>query len=128
MKSSRARWRAALVAMICASIPSLTLAANESAWNAKWWIKSPNPKLAPADGQPLPFTAAGRSRYEQSIADLNSGAKVDNAEHLCLSQGMPRAMTTAYPFQTVVTPGQISFVYEENRVYRLIKISDQHAS
>ena len=92
-----------------------------------WWTNVYEPRLLPADGKPLPFTAEGKRRYEQTVAGLNSGAIIDQAIHLCLPEGMPRAMTSAYPFQIVQTPGQVTFVQEANRAYRTVRLSDKHA-
>jgi hypothetical protein len=79
------------------------------------------------DGQALPFTPAGRAQYQKNMADLTSGAAVDNAVYLCSAQGLPRAMGSRYPLQIVVTPGQFTMLFEENRVYRIVKDSDRHA-
>jgi len=91
-----------------------------------WWPRTIQPRLLPADGKPLPFTQEGRSRYERIAAGLKNGSIVDEAVHTCLPQGTPRAMTSAYPFQIMVTPGQITFAHQENRAYRMVHFTDQH--
>jgi hypothetical protein len=102
------------------------LAADES-WDGVWQAQNPLPQLLPADGEPLPFTAMGQARYAKNQAALKDGSLVDEAVHTCLSQGMPRAMNSAYPLQIVVSPGQVTFLYEENRSYRIVRVSEQHA-
>jgi hypothetical protein len=92
-----------------------------------WWTRTYQPRLLPADGQPLPFTAEGRARYETVAAGLKAGTVRDDAVYLCLPEGMPRAMTSAYPFQIIVTPGQITFAHEANRAYRIVSLDQEHA-
>jgi hypothetical protein len=79
------------------------------------------------DGAAIPFTPAGRAEYQATLAKLKSGELVDNARHTCLPQGVPRVMTTAYPFLIVQTAGQVSLLFEENRVYRTIRLNAKHA-
>ncbi len=122
--------RIALTTGICAvafAAARPSLAAEPPSWDAVWWTRVHESRLKPADGQPLPFTGAGRARYQKTIVDLKSGAVVDNAAYLCLSQGMPRAMSSAFPFQIVITPGQVTFLYEENRAYRIVNIASRRA-
>ena len=92
-----------------------------------WWIKASVLRLLPNDGKALPFTAEGRARYEKIAAGLKSGAIVDQAVYLCLPEGMPRAMTSAYPFQIMMTPGQVTFAHEANRAVRMVSFADKHA-
>jgi hypothetical protein len=91
-----------------------------------WWSRTYQPRLLPADGAPLPFTPEGRARYEKIAAGLKSGSIVDEAVHTCLPEGMPRAMTGAYPFQIISSPGQITFAHQANRAYRMVQFADQH--
>jgi hypothetical protein len=99
----------------------------DPAWEGRWWSASAEPRLLPADGKPLPFTAVGRERYSKTQVELKSGKVVDAAVYLCSFQGMPRALTSAYPFQTVVTPGQVTFLHEENRAFRVVRLAAEHA-
>jgi hypothetical protein len=91
-----------------------------------WWARTYQPRLLPTDGKPLPFTQEGRSRYEKIAGGLKNGSIVDEAVHTCLPEGMPRAMTSAYPFQIMVTPGQITFAHQANRAYRIVRFTDRH--
>jgi hypothetical protein len=119
------RFAAASCALAFMAAPSAATATPAAA--AVWQAKIYEPTLKPVNGEPLPLTAVGRARYEKTIADLKRGAVVDNAVYTCLSQGMPRAMTSAYPFQVIVTKEEVTFLYEENRAYRIVKFADQHA-
>jgi hypothetical protein len=91
-----------------------------------WSIRNYQGRALPADGEPLPFTQEGRIRYGRIVAGFKVGAVQDEAVHLCLPEGMPRAMTSAYPFQIIMTPEQIVFAHEANRAYRIVRLDQQH--
>lgn len=93
-----------------------------------WWSASYQPRLVPQGGGALPLTAEGRARYASNMAGLKSGALVDRAVQLCLPEGLPRALTSAYPFQIMMIAGEITFVHEANRAFRIVSFSDQHAN
>ena len=102
-------------------------AADLHALSGVWWTQGYSPKLSPIGGGPLPFTKEGRTRYEAIVAGLKAGTVVDRAATLCRPEGMPRAMTSPFPFQIITTPGQITFAHEANRAYRMVRIADSHA-
>ncbi len=91
-----------------------------------WWVKAYRADLAPSDGQPPPFTAQGKARYTANKAGLKSGAIVDQATYACTPEGMPRAMTSAYPFQIIATPAQMAFAHEVNHAYRIVAMAERH--
>ena len=91
-----------------------------------WWAPAYTHALLPTSGEPIPFTSQGSAAYGKIQSDLKSGKQLDNAKHLCLPQGTPRVMTTAYPFLIVQTPGQVSEMFEENRIYRIIALNAKH--
>jgi hypothetical protein len=124
MRSLRALPIGLLGLAVLATVPSL---AADSAWDGVWRAQNPEPRLLSADGRALPFTPSGQTRYDSNRAALRNGSLVDQAVHVCLSQGLPRAMNSPYPLQIVVTPGQVTFLYEENRAYRIVRVTNQHA-
>ena len=85
-----------------------------------WWAGSYSPNIRPVGGGALPFTPAGKAVYEQNMAGLKSGAVVDKSRTLCVLDGIPRVLQTPYPFAIVQTPGQVTFVYEQNRAVRFV--------
>lgn len=121
---------AAIVAA-CGFALASTLAAAASpdpaAFSGVWWNKAAVARLLPADGSALPFTSEGRARYQKNVAGLKDGSIVDKAVYLCVGDGMPRAMTSAYPFQIMMTPGQVTFAHEINPFYRTVKFTSEHA-
>ncbi len=46
----------------------------------------------------------------------------------CLPPGVPRIMAAPYPFRIVQTRGQVTFQYEMNRVYRIVRMDTGHAN
>ena len=92
-----------------------------------WINKLPLAQVRPFQGGALPLTAEGKSRYEATRSDRNSGQQVDEARHLCLPEGMPRALNSPYPMQIMVTPGQVTFFHEANRAYRMVHLDRPHA-
>ena len=119
----------ALLALGLAASTTPSSAADRNAHDLAgvWWTKTYQPRLLPMEGKALPFTAEGRARYEKIADGLKSGAIVDRAVYLCLPEGMPRAMTSAYPFQIMMTPGQVTFAHEANRASRMVSFADKHA-
>jgi hypothetical protein len=85
-----------------------------------WWARSYSPKIQPVGGGELPFTPAGKAAYEKNMAGLKNGSVVDKSRTLCVLDGIPRVLQTPYPFDIVQTPGQVTFVYEQNRAVRFV--------
>jgi hypothetical protein len=84
------------------------------------WAASYSPKIAVQGGGELPFTPAGKALYEKNMAGLKDGSIVDNARKVCVPDGVPRILSTPYPFRVIQTPGQTTIVYELNHVVRLV--------
>ena len=118
---------AAAVAVALSASPAVAADRSPRDLAGVWWTAAYQPRLVPIDGQPIPFSAEGRSRYKESMDRLQRDATVDQAAHLCLPEGMPRAMTSAYPFQIILSPGAAIFAHEVNRAYRLVRFTDKHA-
>ena len=68
----------------------------------------------------MPFTPAGKAAYDKNVAGLKNGSVVDKSRTLCVLDGIPRILETPYPFDIVQTPGQVSFIFEQNRAVRLV--------
>jgi hypothetical protein len=121
--------RALVLGLICAGamVSGATADTGSRDIAGVWWARTSTPHLVPMNGEPLPFTPAGQARYASNIAGLKSGAMTDEAVHLCVPEGMPRALTSAYPFQIILTPGQVTFAHEANRAYRQVAFTDKHA-
>lgn len=92
-----------------------------------WWAQDYTSRLTPVNGEPIPFTTEGRNKFLSNLEKQKNGKLVDRARHICLPQGTPRIMTTAYPFMVIQTPGFVNVLFEENRMYRTVTLSNKHA-
>jgi hypothetical protein len=86
-----------------------------------WWANSYSPSMKSylVDGGDVPLNEAGKKKYAENQAGLKDGSITDRARKYCTPDGIPRALATPYPFQIIVAPpGQMSWVYEQNRMIR----------
>jgi hypothetical protein len=120
----------ALLACGCSSNGSLHASAAEGNpgrdFSGVWWVEQPGRNLTPIDGTPVPLTPEGRREYEHYQADLKTGKIEDPTRKYCLPDGLPRLLTTPYPFEVVLTPDQATFLHEAHHVYRAIPLNIQH--
>jgi hypothetical protein len=64
----------------------------------------------------LPLTPA----WAAKVKHLEAHAAQDNAQANCLPYGMPTIMTMPYPYEFLLTPGQVTIIGEEERMIRHI--------
>ena len=64
-------------------------------------------------GQQAPLTEEYRAVHEASMADQAAGGQGADTTARCLPLGMPRAMTTIFPLEFIITP-KITYVLFEN--------------
>jgi hypothetical protein len=64
-------------------------------------------------GQQAPLTEEYRAVHEASMADQAAGGQGGDTTYRCLPMGMPRAMTTIFPLEFIITP-KVTFVLFEN--------------
>jgi len=64
-------------------------------------------------GQQAPLTEEYRAVHEASMADQAAGGQGADMTARCLPMGMPRAMTTIFPLEFIITPN-ITYVLFEN--------------
>lgn len=91
-----------------------------------WWAAGKVRDLHPLDGTAIPLTAAGLAQYQANTAGLADHSLVDRTRHACLPAGVPRIMTTEYPFHIVQTAGQLVMLFEENRSNRIVRLDVAH--
>jgi hypothetical protein len=86
-----------------------------------WWIQRYSARIQPLEGGELPFTPAGRTRYQANMQALRADPlAVDESRRNCVPDGVPRILGSPYPFQILQTPGQVTILYEINRTIRRI--------
>lgn len=66
--------------------------------------------------QPVPLTPA----WAAKVKDLKAHAAEDNPQANCLPNGMPAIMGMPYPYEFLVTPGQVTIIGEAYRMVRHI--------
>jgi hypothetical protein len=64
----------------------------------------------------LPLTPA----WAAKVKDLEAHAAQDNVQANCVPYGMPTIMTMPYPYEFLLTPGQVTIIGEEERMIRHI--------
>lgn len=91
-----------------------------------WWAASYNQSMKAylVGGGDIPLNDAGRRKYAEIQAGLKDGSITDRARKYCTPDGLPRSLATPYPFQIIAAPpGQMSWVYEQNRMIRGIAMN-----
>jgi hypothetical protein len=90
-----------------------------------WWADSYSPSMQTylVGGGEIPLNDAGKKKYAENQAGLKDGSIVDRARKYCTPDGLPRSLSTPYPFQIIAAPpGQMSWVYEQNTMIRGISM------
>jgi hypothetical protein len=64
----------------------------------------------------LPLTPA----WAAKVKHLETNAAQDNVQANCVPYGMPTIMTMPYPYEFLLTPGQVTIIGEEERMIRHI--------
>src|SRR5579872_3996371 len=111
---------AAVAACACASATVSTADGGQSLAGV-WWATSYNPSMKAylAGGGDIPLNDAGKKKYAENQAGLKDGSIVDRARKYCTPDGLPRSLATPYPFQIIdAPPGQMTWIYEQNKMIR----------
>ncbi len=114
---------AALTASLAVSFSFLSAQARAQApdISGTWWASEYHAKIQLAGGGDLPLTAAGKVAYEKNMAGLKDGSIIDAARKYCVPDGLPRVLSTPYPFEIIqAPPGQTTIIYELNHQIRVI--------
>jgi hypothetical protein len=113
------------VSFLAAATPHAAPAATADL-TGMWWANrySPSMKSYLVGGGDVPLNEAGKRKYAENQAALKDGSITDRARKYCTPDGIPRSLSTPYPFQIIVAPpGQMSWVYEQNRMIRGISMA-----
>src|SRR5215471_15728423 len=129
MTDLKARRRTALLIaglLALAAAPAANSAAQTTPdLSGMWWASSYSPSIKTylVGGGDVPLNDAGKKKYAESQAGLKDGSITDRARRYCTPDGLPRTLSTPYPFQIIgAPPGQMSWVYEQNRMIRGISM------
>jgi hypothetical protein len=91
--------------------------------NGVWLIDEARDELRTADGSPPPLLPEARRVYEQNKASRQSGDTYFDRATWCASPGLPRLALVGHPFEIIVNPLEVAFLYEWNRWARLVDMS-----
>jgi hypothetical protein len=112
----------ALAAVACVvSAAQLMAAETGQSLAGAWWASSYNPSMKAylVGSGDIPLNDAGKKKYTENQAGLKDGSLVDRARKYCTPDGLPRSLATPYPFQIIdAPPGQMTWVYEQNKMIR----------
>jgi hypothetical protein len=105
-------------------VAQVTQAANKN-MEGVWKLEKPQVSLVPVDGSPLPFTEAGRKKYDANQAFKAKGdyESYDMTMARCSSPAAPRLMLTPDRFRLFVRPAAVYMLFEWNRVLRLLDMN-----
>jgi hypothetical protein len=128
----RGRVSAALVlGLACGELtfggaPTALDAAPENDVVGIWQVSHYSSHLMPMDGGTIPFTSDGLALYRAIQTQRRHNADIDSAESRCLPQGVPRSLTAPYPFEILESAGQVLFLHEVNRQFRIVLLQSKH--
>src|SRR5690349_13575429 len=80
-----------------------------------WWITTYNSRIAPVNGEPIPFTPAAREKYLAYVAGRQNGQVEDDTGAYCLPDGVVRGSGSPFPFEIRQSGSQVFILYEEDR-------------
>jgi hypothetical protein len=108
------------------AVPGVTQVLSGTAhnsFNGVWLIEDAISELRTADGSLPPFLPDAAATYRENQTALANGDRYFDRATWCASPGVPRLQLVAHPFEIVVNPLQVAFLYEWNRWARLVEMS-----
>lgn len=93
-----------------------------------WKLSRPQTQLTPADGKPVPFTQAGRLKYEEHrTAAAKGDYGFDLTMSRCASPGLPRVLLNPLRLRLYQRPTVVVMMFEWNRLLRQIALPESYA-
>jgi hypothetical protein len=82
-----------------------------------------------ADGKAPPLTPWANEIVQKRLQDAKDGHPYAHTKSRCLPAGLPKSMDppAALPIQILMTPGQVTVLFEEFNNFRIIRMNAQHA-
>jgi hypothetical protein len=92
------------------------------------WLADRFPdRLLTIDGKAPPLTDEGTRLYRANLADAKSAQPQFDRARWCAGPGVPRLLFMPYPFQIIVNPKMVGFVYGWYRWHSVVDMSGQPA-
>ena len=86
-------------------------------WEGKWNRDPGPPRYDPSKpgrrGQQPPLTPEYQKIFDASLADQDAGGQGNDSTHRCLPVGMPRAASSGFPIEIVIT-GKATYILFES--------------
>jgi hypothetical protein len=117
-----------LLPVVLALAPLPCAAQDSHATVAGTWMADGFPeRMQTVDGKVPPLTAKGAKIYRANQADRASDQPQFDRTRWCAGPGVPRIMLMPYPFEIIVNPKLVGFVYGWYRWHRAVDMSGQPA-
>jgi hypothetical protein len=113
----------AVAALLCLGLTANAKSASlegHDAFAGIWMIERPMHAVKTADGRGPPLLPQAQEVYRSNVAAARNGDKSFDSTSWCAGAGVPRLMFAPYPFELVVQPRRIAFLYQWNHWARVI--------
>jgi hypothetical protein len=115
---------AAAAALALLSGPAASAAGAVPDLSGTYWATIYYPKIQVVGGGDPPLNDAGKAAYRNNQTGLRNGSIEDPVRKYCLLDGIPRLLSTPYPFEVFqLPPGQVTFVHELNNQVRAVPLN-----
>jgi hypothetical protein len=98
-------------------------ATPDERFNGVWLIEKAPRTLTTVEGKPPPLRPEALTEYEARLAAGAKGDRSLDRTTWCAAAGVPRLMLEPHPFEILVNPRQVAFLYEWNRWARLVDMT-----
>jgi len=90
-----------------------------------WMIEKPLNELRTSQGATPPLNAKAAETYQQHRAQLLANDRSFDPTTRCISPGLPRILTLAYPFKIFQSDRMVLFSFQWNRWFRYAKLTGE---
>jgi hypothetical protein len=89
-----------------------------------WVVEAPPQALRTSQGAVPPLLPAAAAAYAKTRAALAAGDRSFDGTQRCLPPGTPRVFLEPQPFEILVRPYQVTFLFQFQSMYRLVYMTD----
>lgn len=113
----------ALAASMVLAYSAASAADGADRFNGVWLIEKSPQTLTTVDGKRPPLRPDALAEYEARLAARAKGELSLDRTTWCAAAGVPRLLLEPHPFEILVNPRQVAFLFEWNRWARLIDMT-----
>jgi len=114
---------AAVFAMALAAHAHAATADGHDAFSGVWMIEHPVTAVKAVDSHDPPLLPEARKVYESHLAARRAGDTSYDSVSWCAGAGVPRLMFAPYPFELLVQPRRVAFLYQWNHWARTVDMA-----